>query len=238
MSGNSLKGYNNIRLTLLGPGGPGGVLQGGPLRRGFRPRGDGLDGPRLFGRQSLQTDVPLLKHLLDVLQALQCLQDVGLQEHSSPSTLPPSSLLQTARVCVSPYLNVLGQNHLVLVVEVLQFRQLVLLCRLQEALDVGQSRLCPVLRLTLIHRLRGQQVDARLTPLVHLDTTKQFKQVKVGSVWDLKGQTIDCSSCILALSESYLENVPNRGGENTVFTTISSTRKLRRSVFRRYFLDN
>lgn len=100
MSGNSLKGYNNIRLTLLGPGGPGGVLQGGPLRRGFRPRGDGLDGPRLFGRQSLQTDVPLLKHLLDVLQALQCLQDVGLQEHSSPSTPRPSPLLQTARVCV------------------------------------------------------------------------------------------------------------------------------------------
>lgn len=111
----------------------------------------------------------------------------GRRPAGTQLTINPSSIVTlTDCPCLcSPYLNVLGQNHLVLVVEVLQLRQLVLLCRLQEALDVGQRRLCPVLRLTLIHRLRGQQVNARLTPLVHLDTAKQFRQVKVGSILDL-----------------------------------------------------
>lgn len=78
--------YKSIKLTLLAPCRPGDVLQRRPFGRRLRPRGDRLDGPRLFSRQSLQTDVSFLKHLLDVLQALQCLQDTGLQTDSSQLT--------------------------------------------------------------------------------------------------------------------------------------------------------
>lgn len=73
-------------LTLLTPTVPGWVLQRGPFRRGLRPRGNRLHRPGLFSRQPLQTDVPLLKHLLDVLQALQGLQDAGLQAERRPYT--------------------------------------------------------------------------------------------------------------------------------------------------------
>lgn len=78
--------YKSIKLTLLAPCRPGDVPQRGPFWRGFRPRGDRLDGPRLFSWQSLQADVSFLEHLLDVLQALQCLQDTGLQTDGSPLT--------------------------------------------------------------------------------------------------------------------------------------------------------
>lgn len=80
-----LVSYNNIQLTLLAPSGPGGILHWRPFGRGLWPWGDGLDRPRLFGWQPLQTDMPLLKHLLDILQSLQCLQDTGLQAQSSVS---------------------------------------------------------------------------------------------------------------------------------------------------------
>lgn len=89
--------YNSIKLTLLAPCRPWVVLQWGPFGRGFRPRGDRLDGPRLFSWQSLQTDVSFLEHLLDVLQALQCLQDTGLQAESSPLTLSHRSLRQNVQ---------------------------------------------------------------------------------------------------------------------------------------------
>lgn len=77
-----------------------------------------------------------------------------------------------------PYLEVLGQDDLVLVVQVPQFRQLVLFSGLQEAFDVAQRRLCAFLRLTLVHSLGGQQVNARLAPLVHLHAATTLKPTK------------------------------------------------------------
>ena len=95
----ALTGESNIQLTLLVPSGPGGVLQWGPFGRGLRPRGHGLDGPRLFSRQSLQADLPLHKHLLDILQALQCFQDTGLQAESSLSLLVLIVFVNTQSSC-------------------------------------------------------------------------------------------------------------------------------------------
>lgn len=93
-----------IRLTLLSSGRPAGVLQRGSFWGGFRPRGDRLHRPGLFRRQSLQADVSLLKHLLDVLQALQGLQDGGLQRERerelTVSTLGTSSHSKQGRGAV------------------------------------------------------------------------------------------------------------------------------------------
>lgn len=85
---------------------------------------------------------------------------------------------------VAPYLEVLGQDDLMLVVQVPQFRQLVLFSRFQEGFDVTQRRLCAFLRLTLVHGLGGQQVNARLAPLVHLyaATTLEPTKKKTGGL--------------------------------------------------------
>lgn len=166
-----------IRLTLLSSRRPAGVLQRGSLWGGFRPRGDRLHRPGLFRRQSLQADVSLLKHLLDVLQALQGLQDGSLQRERELTVSPLVPRHAGSRVA-APYLEVLGQDDLVLVVQVPQFRQLVLFSGLQEAFDVAQCRLGTFLRLTLVHSLGGQQVNARLAPLVHLYAATTVKTTK------------------------------------------------------------
>lgn len=71
------------RLTLLASCSPLAAPGWGLLGGRFGSRGHVLDGPGLFGGQPLEADVALLKHLLDVLQALQRLQHTGLQTHRS-----------------------------------------------------------------------------------------------------------------------------------------------------------
>lgn len=68
-------------LTLLASHGPLATPGRGLLGGRLRSRGHVLDGPGLFGRQPLKADVALLKHLVDVLQALQGIKDTGLQAH-------------------------------------------------------------------------------------------------------------------------------------------------------------
>lgn len=123
----------------------------------------------MLGGEFLQANSSLLKHFLNRALLLENLIHVILTEEESIFNIAAYHVFINSQNEISsshPELRI--EHRLVLTADGAAVRDGVQSCRIQVALQLLQSRLGSILRLTAVHRLVSQQQDPVLTPLGRL----------------------------------------------------------------------